>query len=160
MSQEYYWHLSIFVGSLALCISMYSVWLSRRTAERNTRNLLVSKKSEVLVTVNQLHDSISELMLVTLEQIIIFQESEEFRSEMFKAHIRLRNNLALMREKQTYLNQARQELANQAPTDFESWEDMKATFTSWSNNVRSNIAIETKALESLKEKLEATRARS
>lgn len=129
---------------------MCSLLIGHRINKENKINALSSKRTEVLVAVNQLHDNLSELMLITLEQILLFQESKELRAIEFKAHIRLRYNLALIREKQSFISQARNDLALQRPAHYESWEDMKATFTSWANNIRSNVNKESKALELLK----------
>ncbi|MGZ8232982.1 hypothetical protein [Methylobacter tundripaludum] len=153
MEQQSYWLFSLILSVSAFAVSLTSAFYSYKKNKWDQSEKLTAKKTDVFITINQLHDNVSELLLVTAEQIMLFQQYESLRNSEFKQHIRLRNNLELLKEKREFLNGMRRELQDVPSNDNESWESMKATYQTWSNNIRSNVEKEQKALLALKEKI-------
>ncbi|MGZ4956726.1 MAG: hypothetical protein ACXV8U_21160 [Methylobacter sp.] len=153
MEQQSYWLFSLILSASAFAVSLTSAFYSYKKNKWDQSEKLTAKKTDVFITINQLHDNVSELLLVTAEQIMLFQQYESLINSEFKQHIRLRNNLELLKEKRELLNGMRRELQDVSSNDNESWESMKATYQIWSNNIRSNVEKEQKVLLELKEKI-------
>ncbi|NQZ07496.1 MAG: hypothetical protein HRT35_10080 [Algicola sp.] len=151
MRQEYFWIISIALSSLALIASLGAIMYTYKRAKTSDIQSLLEKKTDIIILTSELQDYISELLLVVAQKIILIQEHPELSSKMNNENERLRGNLELLREQWEYIANARQQLLAQKATDLESWESMKSTFSSWLNNVKSDIKKEQKLFDELKE---------
>ncbi|WP_331345895.1 hypothetical protein [Cellvibrio sp. UBA7661] len=153
MTQENYWLISLGISGLALAMSIATFFYSHFRSKKTDEQKLYEKKTDVLISINELHDLASELTLIILQKVSLFQEYSALRENEIKEHVRVRANLAFLRSELEFLNDQRRKLQELSPSDIESWESMKATYKSWSNNISSTISKEQSALNELKSKV-------
>lgn len=136
------WLIENIVSILALAISISTaIYTYKHNLSADNKELL-TKKTEIIITVNELNDLMSELLCLYLQKIVIFQADDKHINSIKGDLERLYNNIDLLREKRLTLSNMVANLKKMTPTDLVSMHEMTADFGSWLNNIKVEIRKE------------------